>query len=143
MQPSLDYFLLIGELGSLGRGQSLWSPGYAASNPAKPQEQQRQQRERPPPQASWGFPIDALSRVPRLPNINYVQLAKIVPFLQQETNIVNGYGQRTAPYPKPGIKTKTYSYDTSVCFLQNPKLQTCHYTQHLLPPQGGLEPMRT
>lgn len=46
--------------------------------------------------------------VPRFPNINYLQLAKIMPLLEDETIIVTGCGQsEAAPYFLAGIKTKT------------------------------------
>lgn len=54
---------------------------------------------------SW---IYTFSRVPRIPNINYLQLAKITPLLEDETVIVTGCGQsEAAPYFLAGIKTKT------------------------------------
>jgi hypothetical protein len=50
----------------------------------------------------------AFSRVPRIPNINYLQLTKLTPLLEQETIIVSSCGQsEAAPHPTSGIKTKT------------------------------------
>jgi hypothetical protein len=45
---------------------------------------------------------------PGSPELNYLQLAKITPLLEHEIIIVNGCGQtEAAPYPTPGIKTRT------------------------------------
>jgi hypothetical protein len=56
--------------------------------------------------AFLGSHIYPLSRIPRIPDINYLQLAKITPLLEHETIIVSSCGQpEAAPYPTSGIKT--------------------------------------
>lgn len=61
---------------------------------------------------SWGTHIYTLSRVLRTPNVECLQLAKITLLLEQERNHSCGCGQsEVAPYPTPGIKTKTYSHN--------------------------------
>jgi hypothetical protein len=49
--------------------------------------------------------IYTLSRVLRIPNVNYLQLAKIL--LLHEVSHGGREQSVAAPYPTPGIKTKT------------------------------------
>ena len=49
-----------------------------------------------------------------------------MPLLERERVTVSGCGQtEAAPYPTPGIKTKTYSYNI-IMFLKKRKLTTFH-----------------
>jgi hypothetical protein len=69
----------------------------------------------------WDSPIYNLSRVPRIPNINYLQVAKIMPLLEYSTVRVSSCGQsESAPSPTPGIKTKIYPHNITR-FLKEPK----------------------
>jgi hypothetical protein len=110
---SLDYFLLIKGVGFLGANPisvvirlSNKQPSKTVTAKATAAQTSSSRGSSSHPRLSWGFPNYTLSRVPRLPNINYLQLAKIVPFLQQETTIVNGYRQRTASILNLGLKEK-------------------------------------
>jgi hypothetical protein len=80
--------------------------------------------EQQPPQAFSG--LSHLYPLQRPPELNGLQLVKIMPLPEHEIIIANGYGQtEAAPYPTPGIKTKTYSYNI-IMFLKKRKLTTFH-----------------
>ena len=73
------------------------------SKTAIPQQQQGEQQ---PPWAPWDSRISTISGVLRIPNINYLQLAEVTPFLEHEPKH-SGCGQSEAAlYPTPRIKTK-------------------------------------
>ena len=78
----------------------------------------------------WHF--YTLPRVPRIPNINYLQLAESYPCQSMRQIIVTCCGQsEAATYPTPGIKMKTHSYNTFVCvcvFLKKLRFQNSHYS---------------
>jgi hypothetical protein len=71
----------------------------------------------PPPSPPFGAPPTPLKTLtfspsPESPELNYLQLARFTPLLEHETIVVIGCRQTEAvPYPKPGIKTKTYSHN--------------------------------
>jgi hypothetical protein len=52
----------------------------------------QRQGQQQPTQAFSGSPIYTPSKALRIPNINYLQLAKISPLLEHETDIVSSYG---------------------------------------------------
>jgi hypothetical protein len=53
-------------------------------------------------------PIYTLSRVLRIPSVNYLQLVNITALLEHETIIVSGCERsEAAPYLTPGTKAKT------------------------------------
>lgn len=52
----------------------------------------------------WPFQGSQFIPFPEFPELNHLQLAKIMPLLEHETIIVNGFRQTEAgPYPTPGI----------------------------------------
>jgi hypothetical protein len=77
--------------------------------------------------ASWGLSIHIpCEKFPEfqmsLNCRNYLHLAKSCPYQSMRQIIVSCCGQSEAvPYPTPGIKAKTYSYDISV-FLKESKM---------------------
>jgi hypothetical protein len=93
----------------------------------------------PPFSGLWHF--YTLSRVPRIPDVNYLQQAESHPCQSTRQIIVSCCAQSEVhpPYPTLGIKTKTYSHDVSV-FLKKPTLSlpvcTCRvilaYRRHRL-----------
>jgi hypothetical protein len=65
--------------------------------------------------------VHTLSRLPRIPNVNYLQLAKSCSHQTMRQIIVSCCGQsEVAPYPIPGIKAKTYSHKITG-FSKKPK----------------------
>jgi hypothetical protein len=79
----------------------------------------------PPPPRSPPLPLPLRALEfdsPESPELNYLELTKIMPLLEHETIIVNSCGQiEVAPYPTPGIITKTYSHYITGFFFKKPK----------------------
>jgi hypothetical protein len=126
---SLHCFLLIRGVEILGQIQSSLSeylqPPIQQSS--KQQEQSQQQgRQQGQQQLLLGLlHFYALSRVPRIPNINYLQLSETRPCQSTRQIIVSCCGQsETVPYPIPGIKTKTYSHKNNWVFKETKILTT-------------------
>jgi hypothetical protein len=77
----------------------------------------------PPSQSLPSSSLGAVAFIPspESPELNSLQLARIMPLLEQETIIAKGCGQTEAHL---GIKRKTYLHDIAEFFFLN---QNSHY----------------
>jgi hypothetical protein len=143
---SLDYFMLIKVIRSLGSRPVFLIRISSASNPENHQSGKHQKQQQEPAavelaagtrssrartggsaktsQGLWH--LDTLSRVPGILNVNYLQQAESIMALpEHETNHSCCGQSETAPYPTSHNKTKTDSHVT--VFLKKPKfLLHCH-----------------